>query len=184
MSKALTAFVLVVALFAVGLPQIIKSSDPLEVPFRYAYDMYKIYYNKQWSNQEEGYRITVFREKAAKFEEFNKNPNNTYKKGINRFSDWTQQEFASIYLTLIPPQDVYPHKFSGSREYLFHEPVIWSKKNRTHPRDQGLCGSSWAYAAVAVVESAFISESFILTDFSEQQILDCVILRNSRSSRC
>jgi hypothetical protein len=103
MSKALTVFVLLIVLLAVGLPQIIKTNDPLEVPYRYAYDMYKTYYNKQWNIQETKYRVTVFRANVNRYEEFNRKPNTTYKMGLSQFTDLTQQEFTATYLDLIIP---------------------------------------------------------------------------------
>jgi cathepsin K len=184
MSKALTVFVLLIVLLAVGLPQIIKTNDPLEVPYRYAYDMYKTYYNKQWNIQETKYRVTVFRANVNRYEEFNKKPNTTFKMGINRFSDLTQQEFAATYLDLIPLSVISPTNSTVNNQYELKSRIIWSKKNSSLPRDQGSCGSSWAFAAVAAVESAFKSESFIITDFSEQQVIDCVPPLKTWTSSC
>ena len=53
--------------------------------------------------------------------------------------------------------------------------VDWRKKGRvvTNIKDQGVCGSCWAFAAVAALESARAINGEDLDDFSEQQLLDC-----------
>ena len=46
----------------------------------------------------------------------------------------------------------------------------------TAVRDQGSCGSCWAFTAVAAMESALLIEQkgVFIADFSEQELLDCV----------
>ncbi len=44
----------------------------------------------------------------------------------------------------------------------------------TDVKDQGICGSSWAYAAASAIESNhFVIERELLT-LSTQQLIDCV----------
>ena len=52
--------------------------------------------------------------------------------------------------------------------------VNWVKKNATtHLKDQGTCGSCWAYAANGVMESFYLIQGKGLLDLSEQQLVDC-----------
>lgn len=153
MSKALAALVIVTALLVLAQPEVV-SKDPLDVPYRYAYEMYKTFYNKQWNLQETKYRVSIFRANVIRYEEFNKKPNNTYKMGLSQFSDLTQQEFAATYLDLIAPTEVN----TALPDLVTPKTALtWKYRNFTQPRDQGSCGSSWAYAAVAMIESVFLN---------------------------
>ena len=42
-------------------------------------------------------------------------------------------------------------------------------------KDQGACGSCWAFAAVGAMESAYHRTTGLLETFSEQQLLDCTV---------
>jgi len=41
-------------------------------------------------------------------------------------------------------------------------------------KNQGYCGSCWAFAATAAMESAYYIDNGALMTFSEQQLVDCV----------
>ena len=49
--------------------------------------------------------------------------------------------------------------------------VDWRKANIVSPvKDQGSCGSCWAFASTAVLESFVAKESGLLFDFSVEQV--------------
>jgi len=50
----------------------------------------------------------------------------------------------------------------------------WSTKGATTPvKDQGQCGSCWAYSATEGIESGLFMAGGVLEDLSEQQIISC-----------
>lgn len=50
----------------------------------------------------------------------------------------------------------------------------WNEKGKvTSIKDQGACGSCWAYAAMAVLESQALIKDLGLEDLSEQHLVDC-----------
>ena len=50
----------------------------------------------------------------------------------------------------------------------------WSTSGATTPvKDQGQCGSCWAYSATEGIESGFFMATGTLTQLSEQQIIPC-----------
>ena len=56
-----------------------------------------------------------------------------------------------------------------------YTPVNWRKKGKVSPvrPSQGPCGSCWAFAAVAAIESAQLMRYGSHRDLSEQQLVDC-----------
>ena len=48
----------------------------------------------------------------------------------------------------------------------------------TSVKDQGQCGSCWAFSALAAIESSYLVSSDTTYDLSEQQMVDCVYSRS------
>lgn len=92
--------------------------------------------------------------------------------GFNLFSDLTRQEYIERYLLLRTP--------APSVQTLEEKSVIpngdidWAAAGKvTLIKDQGECGSCWAFSAVAAVESAVLIAGQPQQLFSEQQLVDC-----------
>ena len=118
-------------------------------------------------------RYEVFRRNVM---ETFKEENSDYKTGITKFSDLTHQEFAKIYLNLnydaLAIANFHPHIVkvkNGApdswdwRDYGYVSPV----------KDQGSCGSCWAFATVANLEGLYYKGKGVMKTFSEQMLVDC-----------
>ena len=52
--------------------------------------------------------------------------------------------------------------------------IDWVSLGAVNPiRDQGYCGSCWAFSAVTALEGAWFIKTGQLLNFSEQQLVDC-----------
>jgi len=99
----------------------------------------------------------------------------THTVGITKFSDMSEKEFKDTYLTLkSTPNGFCAEKLDGMR-FLSTAPdsLDWvAQKKVSQIKDQGSCGSCWAFSTVGYLESLFLMRNQTL-DFSEQQLVDC-----------
>lgn len=107
----------------------------------------------------------------------NSDSSQTFQMGINSFADRTVEEFRSTYLTVIPsseeksPEDF----FVPDPDMEIQQELNWAEKKVLPPvKNQGSCGSCWAFSAIAVLESTnVIYNNVSVVAFSEQNLLDC-----------
>jgi C1A family cysteine protease len=93
--------------------------------------------------------------------------------GINQFTGITDAEFQKIYLYPINNPDQPEIDKTMIKSIKIDINIDWNTKGLVSPvKNQGQCGSCWAFSAVGVLESWALSkkESIIL---SEQQLVDC-----------
>jgi len=65
------------------------------------------------------------------------------------------------------------------------ESFDWREKGAvTSIKDQGTCGSCWAFASSASIESAYAIKNNISLDLSEQQLVDCSSVGKYHSQGC
>jgi len=139
----------------------------------YSFSSYKADYAKIYADlAEEQYRKTIFLRNIIKIEEHNADKTQTYTKGINQFSDLTDEEFKAQYLTLMAPHK----KVTVISEESF-TPIVgdvdWVAQGKvTAVKNQGSCGSCWAFSAIGAVESAYLFAGQNL-NLAEQQLVDC-----------
>jgi len=108
--------------------------------------------------------------KAAKFNEID--PLATY--GWTKFSDEERRR------PLLPVRDDHP-EVTVLPEVQAPTSFDWRSKGAvTGVKDQGQCGSCWAFSAVCVCEGAYFLEHNKLHSFSEKQLVDC----NTENNGC
>ena len=105
-----------------------------------------------------------------------KEENSLYQTGITKFSDLTKQEFAKTYLNLnydamaMANFDPYIVKVSNAAPSSYD----WRDYGRVSAvKDQGSCGSCWAFSTVANLEGLYYAKKGVMKTFSEQMLVDC-----------
>jgi cathepsin L len=127
-------------------------------------------YNKIYEGDEVAYRFNVFKKNVDAINAHNAQ-NLEWSKGINQFTDLTQAEFEKTYLGYIHrPRSIAP---VSTEEGPFAD-VDWRGKGAMTPiKDQGQCGSCWAFSTTGGVEGAEFVKSGSVTSLSEQSLVDC-----------
>ena len=147
---------------------------------RHAFIRFKRDHNKLYSTAEEDlYRFRVFKQAIIKIEAMNEA--STHNNGIgasfavNKFADLTEAEFKSMYLGYLGK----PVAVTDGEEPLpvstgDHDVIDWVFENKVSAvKDQGACGSCWAFSATGSLESAYAIKNGNVVTFSEQQLVDC-----------
>jgi len=133
-------------------------------------------YGKTYSDFEFPKRLAVF---AANLERVNKlNAEHVLLggeavHGVTKFMDLTPEEFKAMYLTY-RPENVTVHRPYLQLDTAPAAVVDWRTKGAvTKVKDQGQCGSCWAFSATEALESYYFLKKGTLNEFSAQQITSC-----------
>jgi len=145
----------------------------------YQFEHYQNHFNKAYSHPlEAAQRKIIFEERLKMILEHNENEGSTWRLGVNQFTDRTEQELKAW--TGLNKGLVHERRsglsFESSNIDVSELPseVDWRRKGAVTPvKDQGRCGSCWAFAASETVESMWQIATGNLVELSEQHILDC-----------
>ncbi|KAG9446422.1 hypothetical protein H6P81_012550 [Aristolochia fimbriata] len=138
-------------------------------------------------------RFHIFKENALYIHAGNKRGNVTYRLGLNKFADLSNDEFREMYTQSSSYKFLMMRQEGGSSSGDIHrkqknsfvyekvsteaylpKSVDWRKKGAvTRVKNQGLCGSCWAFSTIAAVEGINQIKTGDLVPLSEQQLVDC-----------
>ncbi|WJX15935.1 hypothetical protein P8452_06027 [Trifolium repens] len=125
-------------------------------------------------------RFEIFKDNLKFIDEHN-SQNLSYKLGLNRFADLTNEEYRTKFLgTRMDPNRRMKKVGSRSNRYAprvgdkLPESVDWRKEGAVvGVKDQASCGSCWAFSAIAAVEGINQIVTGDLISLSEQELVDC-----------
>ena len=93
---------------------------------------------------------------------------------MNSFADMTSDEFGAKYLIKFPEQVTTNCTGSQPSSANLPDEVDWSSKGAVTPiKNQGQCGSCWAFSTTGSMEGVHFQSKGELKSFSEQQLVDC-----------
>jgi len=153
-----------------------QATDP-----KAAFDEFVSKYNRQYDSQEEREkRFNIFSQTLAKIEAYNAK-GYEWSAGVNKFADVSEEEFLSTHFgykegsglkeSMGDAEFLGTHRYSGA---ALPESVDWVSKGAvTDPKNQGQCGSCWAFSSTGALEGAWQIATGKLVSLSEQQLVDC-----------
>ncbi|XP_044469358.1 cysteine proteinase COT44 [Mangifera indica] len=125
-------------------------------------------------------RFQTFKDNLRFIDEHN-SQDRPYKVGLNKFADLTNEEYRSIYLGTrsdakrrVMKAKVASQRYAYKASETLPESVDWTEQGAVNPiKDQGSCGSCWAFSTVAAVEGINKIVTGELISLSEQELVDC-----------
>lgn len=129
------------------------------------------------SKEEYEYRLGVFRKNMQYAQYLNDNEQGTARYGATKFADLTRDEFSRMYLGLRPDlasENEVPFPYAEIPDIELPTDFDWRTKGAvTEVKDQGSCGSCWAFSVTGNVEGQYAIKNGDLLEFSEQELVDC-----------
>jgi C1A family cysteine protease len=142
------------------------------------FEQFKKDYNKVYATDaEEQHRFNIFVENLIRAEE--RNRLGTEEHGVTQFMDITPSEFKQQYLGFYPKIHETLGKPQATSGYARVNCVGQTQCNYfnlgavTPVKNQGQCGSCWAFSTTESVETAWFMANHTLDELSPQQIVDC-----------
>eukprot|EP01125_Pyxidicula_operculata_P022696 TRINITY_DN9509_c0_g1_i1.p1 TRINITY_DN9509_c0_g1~~TRINITY_DN9509_c0_g1_i1.p1 ORF type:complete len:366 (-),score=103.41 TRINITY_DN9509_c0_g1_i1:117-1214(-) len=149
----------------------------------YTFDHFVAEFGRYYENDEETQmRREIFERNLEKIRSHNKDTTKTWKLGVNKFADRTEQEFRNHLGLRKEIVNSFKHlknvvEIPEANDYVatpFQNGVDWRTKGVvTAVKDQGACGSCWSFGSAETLESYWAIKTGKLYVLSEQQILDC-----------
>eukprot|EP00938_MAST-03A_sp_MAST-3A-sp1_P004566 g4566.t1 len=125
------------------------------------------------STIEEAHRYGVFKANLGMIDQLNSLEQGTATYGVTKFADLTADEFKEQYLGLSGslPEDA---PVARDIEVTDVDSIDWVEKGAVTPvKNQGQCGSCWAFSTTGNIEGVTFLKTGNLVSLSEQELVDC-----------
>jgi len=140
--------------------------------------VYKSTHNKTYSGDEDVVRRLIWQTNLQKIEAHNElyaQGQSSFYLGENQFADMTNEEFRRVMNGLKVNKPLNPGNYqTGMYKNVLAATVDWRTKGYVTPiKDQGQCGSCWAFSTTGSLEGQHFKASGKLVSLSESNLVDC-----------
>jgi len=162
---------------AVAMIALCEARSLTEQDYQQQFTNFVTKYNKQYPHDEFFNRYSIFKANLDYIRAHNKGKH-TYSLAVNEFTDMTFVEFHDRYTGYTPRDTTYYRAKNAAPKHhstlAAPASVDWRTSNAVTPiKNQGQCGSCWAFSTTGSVEGAVAIGSGQLISLSEQQLVDC-----------
>jgi len=158
--------------------------DYARMNLKNTFDDWRQDFGKKYESVEEEYhRFGIFVENVQKIALWNTDSNNGASLRPNQFTDLTTDEFVKYVhgkngkcFSGSRPRYTIGGKHGAKTEKVSADPasVDWTTQGVVTPvKNQGQCGSCWAFSATGSTECNYAIAHGVLNSLSEQQLVDC-----------
>jgi len=153
-------------------------ANPAKQTFEEEWASFKTQHGKQYTGAgEESLRKKIYQDTQKKIEQHNAEfaaGKHTFTLGNNQFSDMLNSEFNEMMNSYKKPEGKKAEgTFKVDPKVELPKTVDWRKKGLVTPvKDQGQCGSCWAFSTTGSMEGQH-AKADKLESLSEQQLVDC-----------
>jgi len=143
------------------------------------FEGYKAQFGKVYSGEEDAFRRQVYNSHVEIINRHNAEYDQgkySYYLGVNDLADWTQEEFAARNNLRIPTEEQRsaPVFVRNGDPKTAPDAIDWREKGAVQEvKNQGQCGSCWAFGAVGGLEGATAINGGSLPNASEQELVSC-----------
>ncbi|XP_032248829.1 cathepsin L1-like [Phoca vitulina] len=138
---------------------------------------WKAAHGKLYDENEEGWRRAVWAKNMKMIERHNQEYSqgkHSFTMAMNAFGDLTSEEFRQVMNGLQIQRRKEGNVFQAPPFAETPFSVDWREKGYVTPvKDQGLCGSCWAFSATGALEGQMFRKTGKLVSLSEQNLVDC-----------
>ncbi|GAB0100029.1 Putative cysteine proteinase CG12163 [Sergentomyia squamirostris] len=130
------------------------------------------------SSMEKSLRFRIFTDNLARIQQLNERERGTAKYGITEFADLTPTEYRmrTGLMKRDNDEDVnhIPNPIAEIPNFKLPKSFDWREKGVvSEVKNQGNCGSCWAFSVVGNIEGVRAVMTGNLSEYSEQELLDC-----------
>lgn len=141
-------------------------------PFSQEFENFKVKYNKSYGGSDEEYRYKIFEENYRYILSENEKKQ-SFKLGVNEFTDLSFEEFKNIYLNKNISNGGLTANANLRLSGRFTKTFSHRTAGHVSPvKNQGGCGSCWAFSTTGALEHLSLVSGGNQT-YSEQELVDC-----------